>query len=102
MMEFSQQFLDFSDIEKEIKLLSTPFLKDAEEVEERLRFELIEMRCDDSLRNQHWLLCLPHFCWSLEKFPLVRCQAKRMMSLFGSTYCTHVTKYFDQADQELK
>lgn len=37
MMEFSQRFQDFSIIEKEIKLFSTPFLMDAEEVEENLQ-----------------------------------------------------------------
>ena len=42
--EFSQCFQDFSVIEKEIKVFSTPFLVDAAEVEERLQLELIEMQ----------------------------------------------------------
>ena len=49
MTEFNQRFQDFSVIEKQIKLFSTPFLVDAEEVEESLQLELIEMQCDDSL-----------------------------------------------------
>lgn len=75
MTEFSQRFQDFSIIEKEIKLFSTPFLMDAEEVEE----------------NQ--LLSLPDFYRSLEKakFPLMKRHAKRMMSLFGSTYICEQT-----------
>uniref|UniRef100_A0A8C6UL32 Uncharacterized protein n=1 Tax=Neogobius melanostomus TaxID=47308 RepID=A0A8C6UL32_9GOBI len=86
--EFSQRFQDFANIEKEMKLFSTPFLMNVEEVEESLQLELIEMQCDDSLKNQHQLLSLPDFYRSLEKakFPLMRRQAKRMMSLFGSTY----------------
>ncbi|XP_074503829.1 general transcription factor II-I repeat domain-containing protein 2-like isoform X2 [Sebastes fasciatus] len=71
MTEFSLRFQDFSAIEKEIQLFSTPFLMDAEEVEESLQLELIEMQCDDSLKNQHQLLPLPDFYRSLEeaKFP---------------------------------
>ncbi|KAK3522322.1 hypothetical protein QTP86_003004, partial [Hemibagrus guttatus] len=80
--EFNQRFQDFSVIEKQIKLFSTPFLVDAEEVEESLQLELIEMQCDDSLKSQHQLLSLPDFYQSLDhaKFPLMRRHAKRMMS----------------------
>lgn len=46
--EFNQRFQDFSVIEKQIKLFSTPFLVDAEEVEESLQLELIEMQCEES------------------------------------------------------
>eukprot|EP00066_Takifugu_rubripes_P018159 XP_011607425.1 PREDICTED: general transcription factor II-I repeat domain-containing protein 2-like [Takifugu rubripes] len=72
----------------EIKLFLTPFLVDAEEVEEGLQLELIEMQCDDSLKSQYQLLSLPDFYRSLDntKFPQMRRHAKRMMSLFGSTY----------------
>lgn len=62
--EFRQCFQDFSVIEKEIKLLATPFLVDAEEVEENLQLELIKIQCDDSLKNQ---LSLPEFYRSLEQ-----------------------------------
>uniref|UniRef100_A0A096ME44 HAT C-terminal dimerisation domain-containing protein n=2 Tax=Poecilia TaxID=8080 RepID=A0A096ME44_POEFO len=97
--EFNQRFQDFSDIEKQIKLFSTPFLVDAEEVEESLQLELIEMQCDDSLKSQHQLLSLPEFYQSLDnaKFPLMRLHAKRMMSLFGSTYICEQT--FSQLNQ---
>uniref|UniRef100_A0A3P9NQ89 DUF4371 domain-containing protein n=1 Tax=Poecilia reticulata TaxID=8081 RepID=A0A3P9NQ89_POERE len=62
----------FSVNEKQIKLFSTPLLVDAEEVEE----------------DQHQLLSLPEFYQSLDnaKFPLMKLHAKRMMSLFSSTY----------------
>ncbi|XP_065811264.1 general transcription factor II-I repeat domain-containing protein 2-like [Labrus bergylta] len=78
LTEFNQRFQDFSVIEKEIKLFSTPFLVDAEEVEESLQLELIEMQCDDSLKSQHQLLSLPDFYQSLDnaKFPLMRRHAK--------------------------
>uniref|UniRef100_A0A3B3UV06 DUF4371 domain-containing protein n=1 Tax=Poecilia latipinna TaxID=48699 RepID=A0A3B3UV06_9TELE len=97
--EFNQRFQDFSGVEKQIKLFSTPFLVDAEEVEESLQLELIEMQCDDSLKSQHQLLSLPEFYQSLDnaKFPLMRLHAKRMMSLFGSTYICEQT--FSQLNQ---
>lgn len=81
-------FPSFSVIEKEIKLFLTPFLVDAEEVQEGLQLELIEMQCDDSPKSQHQLLSLPDFYRSLDntKFPQMRRHAKRMMCLFGSTY----------------
>lgn len=48
-------------------------LMDTEEVEESLQLELIEMQCNDSLKNQHQLLSAPNFYQSLEKakFPLM-------------------------------
>uniref|UniRef100_A0A4W6FI89 HAT C-terminal dimerisation domain-containing protein n=1 Tax=Lates calcarifer TaxID=8187 RepID=A0A4W6FI89_LATCA len=98
--EFNQRV-----IEKQIKLFSTPFLVDAEEVEESLQLELIEMQCDDSLQSQHQLLSLPDFYQSLDnaKFPLMRRHAKRMMSLFGSTYiCEQTFSLLNQNKSRLR
>ena len=93
LTEFDRRFQEFSAIENKIKLFSTPFLMDAQEVEESLQLELIEMQCDSSLRNQHHLLSLSDFYRSLEKtrFPLMIRNAKQMMSLFGSTYICEQT-----------
>ncbi|KAF4071849.1 hypothetical protein AMELA_G00267610 [Ameiurus melas] len=96
---------DFSVVEKQIKLFSTPFLVDAEEVEESLQLELIEMQCDDSLKSQHQLLSLPEFYQSLDnaKFPLMRRPAKRMMSLFDSTYiCEQTFSLLNQNKSRLR
>ncbi|KAG7524861.1 hypothetical protein JOB18_018063 [Solea senegalensis] len=98
--EFNQRFQDFSVIEKQIKQFSTPFL-----VEESLQFDLIEMQCDDSLKSQHQLLSLPDFYQSLDyaKFPLMRRHAKRMMSLFGSTYiCQQTFSLLNQNKSRLR
>ncbi|XP_067930870.1 general transcription factor II-I repeat domain-containing protein 2A-like [Watersipora subatra] len=91
--EFRQRFQDFSVIDKEIKLNATPFLVDAKEVEKNLQLELIEIECDDVLKNQHQQLSLPEFYRSLEKekFPMMRRHAKIMISLFGSTYICEQT-----------
>lgn len=76
--EFNHRFQDFSSIEKYIKLFSTPFLVDAQEVEESLQLALIKLQCDDSLKTQHQLLCLPDFYHGLEdaKFPLMNYMQK--------------------------
>lgn len=82
-----------------------PFLVDAEEVEDSVQLELIEMQCDDSLKSQHQLLSLPDFYQSLDnaKFPLMRCHAKRMMSLFGSTYiCEQTFSLLNQNKSRLR
>ena len=72
-------------------LFSTPFLMDAEELDESLQLELIEMQCDESLKNQ--LLSLTYFKRSLEKakFPRMRIHTKIIMSLFSSTYICEQT-----------
>uniref|UniRef100_A0A671YCA7 HAT C-terminal dimerisation domain-containing protein n=1 Tax=Sparus aurata TaxID=8175 RepID=A0A671YCA7_SPAAU len=91
--EFNQHLQDFSVIEKQIKLFSTPFLVDAEAVEESLQLELIEMQWDDSLKSQHQLLSLP----DSER------HAKRMMSLFGSTYiCEQTFSLLNQNKSRLR
>ncbi|KAK2848579.1 hypothetical protein Q5P01_008413 [Channa striata] len=77
-----------ADLSAKKEKYASPLPGGSEEVEESLQLELIEMQCDDSLKSQHQLLSLPDFYQSLDhaKFPLMRRHAKRMMSLFGSTY----------------
>ncbi len=92
--DFNQRFHDFSAIDNDIKLFSTPFSINVEEVQESVQLELIELQCDVSLCSRHQLLPLSEFYTSLEtsRFPLIKRQAQRMMSLFGSTYiCSLMT-----------
>uniref|UniRef100_A0A671RU68 HAT C-terminal dimerisation domain-containing protein n=1 Tax=Sinocyclocheilus anshuiensis TaxID=1608454 RepID=A0A671RU68_9TELE len=91
--EFNQRFQDFSAIDSDIKLFSTPFSVNVEEVQENVQLELIELQCDDSLRSRHQLLPLSEFYKSLEtsRFPLIKRHVQRMMSLFGSTYICEQT-----------
>ncbi|KAI7790569.1 general transcription factor II-I repeat domain-containing protein 2 [Triplophysa rosa] len=91
--EFNQRFQDFSAIDNDIKLFSTPLSVNVEEVQENVQLELIELQCDDSLRSRHQLLPVPEFYKSLEtsRFPLIKRHAQRMMSLFGSTYICEQT-----------
>ncbi|KAG9266202.1 general transcription factor II-I repeat domain-containing protein 2-like [Astyanax mexicanus] len=89
--EFNQRFQDFAAIEEDIQVFSSPFCVDVEGVQEEL--ELIKLQCDDTLHSHHQMLPLPEFYRSLEKsrFPLMRRHAKRMISLFGSTYICEQT-----------
>ncbi len=91
--EFNQRFQDFSAIDNDIKLLSTPFSINIEEVQENVQLELIELQCNGSLCRRHQLLPLSEFYKSLEtsRFPLNKRHAQRMMSLFGSTYICEQT-----------
>ncbi|XP_076864060.1 general transcription factor II-I repeat domain-containing protein 2A [Brachyhypopomus gauderio] len=91
--EFNKRFQDFAAIEKDIQVFSSPFSVDVEGVQGEVQLELIEMQCDDTLRSRHQMLPLPEFYSSLERsrFPLMRRHAKRMISLFGSTYICEQT-----------
>ena len=55
---------------------------DAQEREESLQLELIEMQFDNSLENQHHSLSLLDFYWNLGKtrFSLMICNAKQTVS----------------------
>lgn len=91
--EFSRRFQDFSVIEKDMKLFTTPFSVDVSDVDEHMQMEVIEIQCDESLRSRHQLLPIPEFYQSLDKtkFPLIKRHAARMTSLFGSTYLCEQT-----------
>ena len=76
-----------------MKLFSSPFTVDPISVPEQLQLELIEMQCDHALSGQYQLLSLLDFYRKLDKgkYPHMRTFAKRMLSLFGSTYICEQT-----------
>ncbi|XP_076132871.1 general transcription factor II-I repeat domain-containing protein 2A-like [Alosa pseudoharengus] len=45
--EFGKRFQDFSVIEKDMKLFTTPFSVDVTDVDERMQMEVIEIQCDE-------------------------------------------------------
>ena len=91
--EFSGRFRDFYGMEKDISLFSSPFSGDPDTAPYQLQLELIELQCDDELRGRQQQLLLTDFYCQLEKgrFPEMRTFAKRMLSLFGSTYLCEQT-----------
>ena len=85
--EFQQCFQDFAAIEKEITLFSSPFSVIPDNALD-LQLELIELQCDVEDRSRHQHLPLVNFYHQLDKgrFQEIRTFAKKMLSLFGSTY----------------
>ncbi|XP_077340540.1 general transcription factor II-I repeat domain-containing protein 2-like [Lithobates pipiens] len=59
----------------------------------QLQLELIELHCDSELRSRHQQLSLVNFYRQLDKsrFQEIRTLAKKMLSLFGSTYICEKT-----------
>ena len=88
--EFQQRFRDFAALEKEITLFSSPFFVDPDDAPEHLQLELIKLQCDT---ESHQQLPLDNFYRQLNKgrFQAIRIFAKKMLSLFGSTYMCEKT-----------
>ena len=91
--EFQQRFQDFAAIEKMITLFSSPFAVVPDNAPEHLQLELIEMQCDAECRSQNQQLPLVNFYRQLDKdrFQGIRTLAKKILSLFGSTYLCEKT-----------
>jgi len=91
--EFNDRFRDFAAIEKEILLFTSPFSMDPDEAPENLQLELIELQCDNECRSRLQHLSLVPFYQQLDKikFPEIRTFAKKILSLFGSTYLCEQT-----------
>lgn len=91
--EFNRRFNDFAVIEQDLLLFSCPFSMDSDDAPHQLQLELIDMQCNDELRSRHQQLSLVNFYRQLDKerFPELRAHAKRMLSLFGSTYLCEQT-----------
>ncbi|KAL3968683.1 KRAB domain-containing zinc finger protein [Sarotherodon galilaeus] len=91
--EFNKRFQDFAAIEKDMLLFSSPFSVDPDDAPPQLQLELIELQCDDECRGKHRQCSLVDFYRQLDKdrFPEVRSLAKKMLSLFGSTYLCEQT-----------
>ncbi|KAJ8362531.1 hypothetical protein AAFF_G00369740 [Aldrovandia affinis] len=91
--EFQQRFRDFAAIEKEITLFPSPFSVDPDDAPDHLQLELIELQCGAECRSRHQQLPLVDFYRQLDngRFQEIRTFAKKMLSLFGSTYLCEKT-----------
>ncbi|KAK3568677.1 hypothetical protein QTP86_012873 [Hemibagrus guttatus] len=89
----NDRFRDFAAIEKDIILFSSPFSVDPDDALEHLQLELIELQCDAEYRSRHQQLPLVNFYRQLDegRFQEIRTFAKKMLSLFGSTYLCEKT-----------
>ncbi|XP_053505708.1 general transcription factor II-I repeat domain-containing protein 2A isoform X1 [Ictalurus furcatus] len=91
--EFQWRFRDFAAIEKDIRLFSSPFSVDPDDAPDHLQLELTELQCDAECHSRHQQLPLVNFYRQLDKgrFQEIRTFAKKMLSLFGSTYLCEKT-----------
>ncbi|XP_072303167.1 general transcription factor II-I repeat domain-containing protein 2 [Eucyclogobius newberryi] len=91
--EFQHRFRDFAAIEKEITMFSSPFSVAPDTAPDHLQLELIELQCDAECRSRHQQLSLADFYRQLDegRFQEIRTFAKKMLSLFGSTYLCEQT-----------
>ena len=91
--EFQQRIQDFAAFEKEITLFSSPFSVVPDNAPDHLQLELIELQCHAKGRSRHQQLPLVNIYRQLDKgsFQEIRTFAKKMLSLFGSTYLCEKT-----------
>lgn len=86
--ELTRRFQDFKKVEPEFNLLSYPFTVEIDTVPEDLQLELIDMQSDHTLRGMFNSVTLTEFYKSLssDKFPCMKNFARKIFSVFGSTY----------------
>ncbi|XP_045890108.1 transmembrane protein 132C [Micropterus dolomieu] len=90
--QFNGHFQDFATLKKDMGLFSSPYSMDLDDVPHQMQMELTELQCDE-LRGRHQQLSPVNFYRQLDKgrFPEMRTFAKKMLSLFGSTYLCEQT-----------
>lgn len=86
--EFNRRFEDFRKIETDLQIFSSPFAVNCEEVAANYQLEIIELQCDETLKQLFNSSSKLHFYKSLPKsnFPNLIKHAQKMMSMFGSSY----------------
>ena len=92
--EFEKRFSDFKTLEKEFKLVTAPFSFDCAKAPNDCQMELIDMRCNSTLKETFPNVGPVDFFGRLNEvnFPHLKDFVKKMMMLFGSTYTVYVNK----------
>ena len=87
--EFANRFTDFRKNEIKLKLFAQPFDLVVEDCPDDFQIELIELQADMEIKRKYSESSLVDFykLYVFEKYPNLSRHAKRMTSLFGSTYC---------------
>ena len=87
--EFANRFTDFRQNEIKLKLFAQPFDLLVEGCPDDFQTELIELQADVETKRKYSENSLVDFykLYVCEKYPNLSRHAKRMTSLFGSTYC---------------
>ena len=86
---FSERFFDFRLQERNINFVTQPFFVEAEDAPTELQLELIDLQCDEFIRKKFGEISVDEFYRKYvhsKKFPKLKKNAARKISLFGSTY----------------
>ncbi len=87
--EFVRRFHQFDDTEVLIKIFHDPFNINPQRAPVDLQLELVELSCDERMKqhhNNHELIAFYHDFLPKNTYPAIYKHALRMVSLFGSTY----------------
>ncbi|XP_067132424.1 general transcription factor II-I repeat domain-containing protein 2-like [Centruroides vittatus] len=86
--EFDRRFSDFKSCELQFRLFTSSLSIDIETVDENLQMELIEIQCDNLLKQKYMDVGIPDFYTylSVDRFPKMLSFVTRILAMFGSTY----------------
>ena len=85
--DFRRRFADFEAQKCRFQLLGTPFAIDVESAPPNLQMELIELQCNDTLKEKYERVGAAEFARFIHgTMAELRIQAAQTLSMFGSTY----------------
>ena len=86
--EFDSRFQDFFALEKEFTLFSTPMSVNVQSASVEFQMELLDIQCDTLMKEKYAEVNVPEFYQyvSEERFQKLLSQARRILTMFGSTY----------------
>ena len=100
--EFALRFSDIRSPQSKLRQFSTPFDVDANTIPEKFQMDLIEMQCSDESKAKFYTEGISlldfhkKYLFESRLYPSLTNNAKKMASMFGSTYTTHVNNCFQQ------
>ncbi|CAH2108321.1 unnamed protein product [Euphydryas editha] len=91
--QFSHRFSDFEKVSSKLKIFANPFLCDIEDVPSNLQMNVIDLQCNDTLKNSFYEINdLVKFYSSLPSdFDELKRFAQQLITVFGSTYLCEQT-----------
>ena len=91
--EFGRRFADFQKLGAEFDIISSPFTTDFEKAPDALQLELIDLQCDNTLKEKFKCESIEKFYALLNKakFGNLKKMAMKSLVLFGSTYICEQT-----------
>lgn len=91
--EYSRRFADFGKIENLLSIVHEPFSVDIEKIPSEFQLEIIDLQCNNNLKDLYRSEEICSFYKSLDsdKFSNLKTLAKKMFVIFGSTYICEQT-----------